>query len=393
MTSQPDTRARNPWLAYVDLMTLGYSLYGVGSISPFLRDRLALTDAQTGLHSTALALGIVSAGFLTSRLGRRWPPPVLHLAAIAVMIVAWLALAWAPSVVVTLAASAGIGFGSGVVLSHTNAILAGAGGAIARERLARGNVWSIAAAVCVPPAIAGSIALGAGWQGVLVPAVLLLVLAATGTRDVRPAAASHPTGPVPLPGDFWRGWLLIVFVVSIEFSAVFWGATLVERQTGASIADATLVGGAFYIGMVTGRFALSFRRVAVASPYRLIVVAICTAIAGTLVAWIADVEIGGVLGLFVAGCGVSVLYPLGISVALETSRGNLAVAGARLTIASGGAILVAPFVLGAVADALGVAAGWSLVPLFGLVSLGLALVVWRDAGRRTLEPTGAMRSS
>ena len=393
MTSQPVAPTRNPWLAYVDLMSIGYSLYGVGSISPFLRDRLALTDAETGLHSTALAFGIVSAGFLTSRLGRRWPPPAVHLAAIGLMLVAWLALAWAPSFVVTLAAASGIGFGSGVVLSHTNAILAGVGGALARERLARGNVWSVVAAVCVPPVIAGSIALGAGWQCAFVPAALLLLLAATGTRDVRPAAAIHPTAPAALPGDFWRGWLLVAFVVSIEFSAVFWGATLVERRTGASIADATLVGGAFYIGMVAGRLTLSFRQVAGASPYGLIVVAICTAVAGTLITWVVNVEMGGVFGLFVAGCGVSVLYPLGVSVALQTSHEHLAVAGARLTIASGSAILIAPFVLGAVADALGVVAGWSLVPLFGLVSLGLALVVRRDGSRRMLGPAGAIRSS
>ena len=50
--------------------------------------------------------------------------------------------------------------------------------------------------------------------------------------------------------------------------------------------------------------------------------------------------------LFVAGLGVAGLYPLGVAAALAAAPGRLTLAGTRLTLASGAAILVAPFALG-----------------------------------------------
>jgi fucose permease len=78
------------------------------------------------------------------------------------------------------------------------------------------------------------------------------------------------------------------------------------------------------------------------------------------------------LGLFVTGLGVAVLYPLGIAAALAGAPGQAALAGNRLTMATGTALLFAPFALGAIADLAGVVAGWSVVP--GLVALALVLL-------------------
>jgi hypothetical protein len=66
-----------------------------------------------------------------------------------------------------------------------------------------------------------------------------------------------------------------------------------------------------------------------------------------------------------------VLYPIGIAAALAVAPGQLAAAGARLTLASGVAVLVAPLALGAIADLTSVVAGWALV--LGLAIVGLAL--------------------
>ncbi|HEY6056926.1 MAG TPA: hypothetical protein VIV06_02790, partial [Candidatus Limnocylindrales bacterium] len=104
---------RDPRRAYLDLVAVGYTLYGVGAASPFLRSRLGLSDAQTGLHSTAMAIGVVVAGIFASRLDRRWPPALVHLAAIGMLALAWTTLAWAPAFDVTLLATGGIGLGTG----------------------------------------------------------------------------------------------------------------------------------------------------------------------------------------------------------------------------------------------------------------------------------------
>ena len=79
------------------------------------------------------------------------------------------------------------------------------------------------------------------------------------------------------------------------------------------------------------------------------------------------------------------LYPLGVAAALAAAPGRLTLAGTRLTLASGAAILVAPFALGAAADAAGVPVAWGLVVVLSLVALGLVLVL--PAGPPVDAPT------
>ena len=70
------------------------------------------------------------------------------------------------------------------------------------------------------------------------------------------------------------------------------------------------------------------------------------------------------LGLFVAGIGVANLYPLIVALALGAAPGQSNEAGARLTFASGTAILAAPLLLGALADAAGIRLAYGVVPIF-----------------------------
>jgi hypothetical protein len=99
---------------------------------------------------------------------------------------------------------------------------------------------------------------------------------------------------------------------------------------------------------------------------------------GAGVAWVSTAAIVSGAALFLAGVGVAVLYPLGVAAALAGAPGQLALAGNRLTLASGLAILVAPLALGAIADATGVIAGWGLV--LGLVAVAFCLVFGLSSG-------------
>jgi MFS family permease len=76
-----------------------------------------------------------------------------------------------------------------------------------------------------------------------------------------------------------------------------------------------------------------------------------------------------VLGLFVTGIGVANLYPLMVALALGATPGQPNEAGARLTFASGTAILAAPLLLGALADAAGIRLAYAMVPIFILGAL------------------------
>ena len=66
-------------------------------------------------------------------------------------------------------------------------------------------------------------------------------------------------------------------------------------------------------------------------------------------------------GLFLTGLGIGGVYPLGVSAAIAAAPGNTDAAAARLAIGGGGAILVAPFVLGALADRVGIGTAFGIV--------------------------------
>ena len=154
----------------------------------------------------------------------------------------------------------------------------------------------------------------------------------------------------------------MVLAVGIEFSLIFWGADFLVAAGLSTSAAATTVS-LFLWGMVAGRIAgrqIARRNAsgAALAPrargfrrrfFRLLAGA-CRAVA--------------VLGLFVAGVGVANLYPLIVALALGAAPGQSNEAGARLTFASGTAILAAPLLLGALADAVGIRLAYGVVPIF-----------------------------
>jgi fucose permease len=82
-------------------------------------------------------------------------------------------------------------------------------------------------------------------------------------------------------------------------------------------------------------------------------------------------------GLFVTGLGIGGVYPLGVSAAIASAPENTDAAAARLAVGAGGAILVAPFVLGALADRTGISIAFGIVGPMLLAALALALVAGR----------------
>src|SRR6202008_3737861 len=105
---------------------------------------------------------------------------------------------------------------------------------------------------------------------------------------------------------------------------------------------ATLLAGLFLAGMFTGRLAQSVGVGTSGRVRRTAAIGVGLAIAGTGLAWVSTVAVVSGLGLYLAGCGVAMLYPLGVAAALAAAPGQLTLAGTRLTLASGAALLVAP---------------------------------------------------
>ena len=174
---------------------------------------------------------------------------------------------------------------------------------------------------------------------------------------------------------FWLAWAFLVSVIAVEFSIVFWGATLVERQTGVTTEVATLLGGLFLGGMFVGRLGQSQGLGTGGDIRRSAATGVVLAGTGAAIAWVSTVPAVSGAALFLAGLGVAGLYPLGVAAALAAAPGRLTLAGTRVTLASGTAILIAPLALGAAADAAGVPVAWGLVVGLSLVALALVTVL------------------
>ena len=363
--------------SYLDQSVIGYLLYGVGAVTAFLAVVLSLSDAEAALHSSALAVGIALAGLAGERLDGLLGARTAHAVAYLLLAIASVCLASAPAYGVTLLGALAAGLGTGLLLAHVNRTLTRGGGTLARVRMGRAALVAMVASLSVPLVIGLGENSGVGWQLAFVPAGILILLGLGMTRGRRDATPELTVLVGRLPGRYWLAWWLLVLVVSVEFSIVFWASTLVERQVGISLGDATLVATMFYAGMGTARVALSFHLVSGHDPLWLIRGSLAVALLGSLLAWSSNgIELAG-LGIYLAGLGTGFLYPLGVTVALALVPGMQDRGSARLILASGVAILVSPLALGVAADIAGVSIGWLLVPGLCLAALALSVPVSR----------------
>ncbi|OGO55288.1 MAG: hypothetical protein A2V85_06595 [Chloroflexi bacterium RBG_16_72_14] len=370
---------RGTWTAYAYLSVFGFYLYAIGALTPYLRGELGLTDVQAALHPSSVAVGMVSAGVIADAVEHRLGARRAGLLAVGVVVIAALAVASAIALPVTLAGAFGIGLGGGAVLSAVNQVLGQPGGIGPEVRLARANTWSMLAAFAAPVLIATLAASTLGWRAVpLLPLAVPIALELAGGLSPGPTPARRPAAPsaVHLPRAFWLAWGFVSVAVSLEFSYVVWGSSIVSVQTGVSLETATAIAALFLAGMLAGRIALGARLVGTTRLRRWVEMALLVAAVGGVIVWLSRGTTASGVGMLLAGLGTATLYPMGLALALGRAGGASASAGARLTLASGLAILVAPLALGAVSDAFGVVAGWPLVVALCLV----ALLFYRSAG-------------
>ena len=377
---------RTGWLtdvrrAYIDQAALGYLIYLLGAISAFLATTLALSDAQAGLHSSAMATGLIGAGLVGHRLDDRFGSRAVHLGALTILGLATMLIAWSPGFGVTLASALAMGAGCGLLLSHVNAAVSAVGGVRALVQFTRSTLISMLSSVTVPVVIGMGIAIGVGWQLAVMPALLLIAVAALASWGRVRQANGSTVSRGSLPRSFRLPWLLVVLVVCIEFGVLYWAATMVERSTGASLADATLTISVFIGGVVLARTAVSIPAVGRVDPIVLLRISLALALLGSFAVWASTSYELSVAAMLLGGVGLGVLYPVSASVTLATAPDQPALASGRVVLASGVAMLVAPFVLGVAAEVSSVVTAWLLIPAICVASLLLTVPVARATGR------------
>ena len=167
-----------------------------------------------------------------------------------------------------------------------------------------------------------------------------------------------------------------MLLIAVEFSYTIWSSELIRDQTGASDATSVASVSALVFGMAVGRYAgarLAYR----STVDSLVLGAIAVTAVGFAILWVADTVPVAALGLLVSGLGIALHFPLGLVRAIEASAGQPDLATGRAALAAGLASGGGPFVLGALADRVGVVAAFLVVP--GLLAVAASIVL---IGRR-----------
>jgi fucose permease len=365
-------RDRFTWLAYLALAFYGYFLNVLGPITPFLKEELQLTYTVSSYHFTAFAVGILLIGvgghLVIQRVGKQRS---LWLGLFGMSLSSLLLVA-GRNPVITIGASFLMGLIGSLILAIVPSALSDQHGDMKAVALSEANVIASLFATSAP-LLVGWFARSLDWRWALgvvagVPILMLLGLGRNSSSTTFSSSEELQTNQ-HLPFLYWLYWLAIVLGVSVEFCMIFWSADYIEQVLGLEKAAAAQAVSLFLAAMIVGRILGS--RLVQRYPTRAVVtVSIIISAIGFLLFWSTESRSIGLSGLFITGLGVASLYPLTLSLAINSANGNTIQAGARATLASGTAILALPLALGRLADAVEIRPAYSIV-LILLISIFL----------------------
>jgi fucose permease len=132
--------------------------------------------------------------------------------------------------------------------------------------------------------------------------------------------------------------------------------------------------------MVAGRFG-GRRLMEEIRPQILLVLSVLIAAAGFLLFWLGNSLFVSVLGLAILGLGQSNIYPLALSEAIRAAGDQGAKATSRMSLGTGSAILLAPLILGTLADRYGLFQAHAIVAAI-FVSAAVATIAVHSSTRR-----------
>lgn len=384
-------RDRLTLLAYGMAITFGYTLASLGPAMPVLRDELDISRTVGGLHFTATAAGSVLAGSVVSRLVPVWGRHQLFWsggAGVAIGAVL-IGVGWHPAITMFGCFVAGA-FGS-VVLITVQASLSDHHAAHRPVALTEANMSTSIGSVIPTMVIGGSLAIGIGWRpAFLVPIVVWLVLFSLLRFERFPSPLAVETfreGRV-LPAPYWLFWVAFVPAVGAEWCIGAWGADYLVTVVGTAEGTASFLMSAFFGAMVLGRF-LGGRAARRVDPLQLLLTTTAIGLAGTVLLRASSTLAGVVSGLFLAGLGISVLFPMLLSLAIDTASDRSDTAAARIAIAAGGSVIIAPLTLGAVADQVGIRGAFSFVPVLLVFVAVFAVLGHRSSGAVGVDSSAA----
>lgn len=367
-----------------------YTQSTLGPLMPFLRAELHLDYATGALHVSAFALGVILAGSNADRVAGRWNRKITFWLGGAGMALGAVLLTLGRTPVFTIASAFVMGYFGTYLLTMIQAALADHHGSKRAIALTESNVAASLSAVIAPLIVGLGTASVLGWRIALLAGAAAWVVMALIFRRTPVPEREHvvqqtaaPAVRRPLPRRFWIFWLVILFGVMLEWSFSFWGADFLHGSVGLDASLASTLMSLFFLAMLVGRAAGS-RLTHTTESSRLLIYAIGLVAVGFPLLWLAHIPVINILGLFIAGLGVANLFPLTLAVVTSLVPEQSDVVSARVMQAAGAAVLIAPQVLGSLADRVG------LYNAFGVIALILiAAAILIVAGSRAPVPAPA----
>lgn len=153
-----------------------------------------------------------------------------------------------------------------------------------------------------------------------------------------------------------------------------WTPMFLSERTGLSAPLATAAITVTLSGMMIGRFVFA-RLVASRGLDALLLAAIALSLLGFTVFWLTTTAVISLAALFIVGLGISGQYPLALARMIQSSDGLTDRATALASVGMGLALASAPAALGVLGDRMGISTGILLVPVLGILSVSLIVLV------------------
>ncbi len=362
----PFQRTQFTWFVYIAIAFFAYTEAMLGPLMPALRAELGFNYTVAGLHFSAFALGVVLAGFTADSVAARWGRSAAWWGGGIGMVGGIILLAVGETPALTIAGSGVMGIFGGTIFIIAQAALSDHQWQYRTIALTEANIAASVVVTIEPLFIGGFEQAGFGWRATLWLVAALFLAAGYFTRripiptETTSAPDSHTLENAKLPPAFWLYWLVLFFGVAAEWCVAFWGAEFLRIHAGLPQTTAITLMSLFFAAAVLARFSTS-RLAHRFNGQTLLLVAAGLAFAGFLPFWLGTSPAVTIVGLFMLGFGIANFYPLALSQALHTAPRLANQASARITIGTGGAVLLMPLALGNIADRVGIWLAFGLV--------------------------------
>lgn len=373
-------RDRQVWLCYLMMGTYAYLAASMGPIMFFLKGELALSYQEMAWHFSAWSLGSVIAGATGDKIMRRFGKTKTVWTAATLLCFSMIILVFAQSMVVTISSALLSGLSGSVMGQALATIIAERFRENTKIALTEANIAGSMCCCLAPPIIGILVKAGLDWRWTaIIPIAVFLSIyffAANSLETTSTAGKKRLSQTGKLPGPYWLCWGLIFLSVAAEWSIIYWSSNFLEVVHHITKADAAAYVSIFLLSMVGGRI-LGRNLVRIYDGLPILRVSALVAIAGFLLFWMSPNLILSLVGLSLSALGIANCYPLTYSAALNCGPGLAQQATARMSLSTGSCTLLAPLVLGSIADKFGMHAAFGVVAALLMTgSLLLLLPQW-----------------